>query len=486
LKGYRPLMDPHSLPGNAIPASWWSMGFMWTWTQRKHAHFNHSHDLTTLVPMLFGNGAFFAASLGVVKQLWMSEGKTVILKPADFTTDSVWGSSVASANGEDWKRHRRVVAPAFTPKMQVPFLCRLTILSPDRFSTVVEEATSLYQSMKGDLVSGEPFTLVMICRCGFGMPVTWKQSKADDEIAVFDRALSVASTTLIPRLIFPKWVWKLPIQSLRDIDHSWKTVMALSNSIAASRQEQYSAEKELGQGHPHDLFTKLISATDGTTKYALEPSAVTANMFSLLFAGNETTASALMSTVVFLGLHPAEQEEAYREIVEQVPSGDNMTLNDVGKLKYVLWCMHEAHRLVPATINLSRDAGEDMILRSERPVQKDVVVRKGSRVMIDIMAVCHNPHDFPDPEAFKPGRWRDTADHDVIMFGAGPRACIGRRFAQTEAVCFLAHFLRDWKVETVMQDGESKDACMERVMSGASMFGTAFGVGEVPVRISAR
>lgn len=72
------------------------------------------------------------------------------------------------------------------------------------------------------------------------------------------------------------------------------------------------------------------------------------------------------------------------------------------------------------------------------------------------------------------------------MFGAGPRTCVGRRFAQTEAVCFLAHFLRDWQVETVVFDGETKEACFERIMSGASMYGTAFGLGEVPVKIRAR
>jgi hypothetical protein len=77
----------------------------------------------------------------------------------------------------------------------------------------------------------------------------------------------------------------------------------------------------------------------------------------------ETTGSALMSTLVFLGLNPREQETAYKEILEQVPLEGNMAsvsmlvlvlptefwlknLRDVTNLKYVLACMHEAHRLV--------------------------------------------------------------------------------------------------------------------------------------------
>ncbi|KAJ7446632.1 cytochrome P450, partial [Mycena latifolia] len=484
-KGYRPLLDPHSLPGNVIPANWWHPGFMWPWIQRKHAHFNHTHDLTTLVPLLLGNGAYFAASVDVAKQVWVNEAKTHLVKPADFTTENVWGSSIASANGEDWKRHRRVVAPAFTSKMHV--LINFPIPCP------------YIQPSTGELLSGGPvltnlhslllrFTLVMICRCGFGMPVNWEQSTDQDEVAIFDRALFVASTTLVHRLIFPKWVWKLPLKRLRDIDESWKTLIALLNALAAIRQAQYSAEEELGEEHAADLFTKLISATNGATKYELEPPQVTANMLSLLFAGNETTSSALMSTVVFLGLHPDEQQKAYKEIIREVQFEQNMvqSLRDIGNLKHVLACMHEAHRLVPATINLARDVPEDIIIHSVRPVEKDVVVAKGSRIVVDVMAVCHNPHDFPDPEEFKPERWQDVPDHDVIMFGAGPRSCVGRRFAQTEAVCFLAHFLRDWEVETVMQDGETKEGCLERIMAGASMFGTAFRLGEVPVKLIAR
>ncbi|KAJ7739086.1 cytochrome P450 [Mycena maculata] len=273
------------------------------------------------------------------------------------------------------------------------------------------------------------------------MPVAWQQGKDHDKISIFARALSVASTTLIHRLIFPKWLWKLPIQSLRDIDNSWKTVITLLDALATSRQAQYSSEKALGKEHARDLFTELISATDGDTKYALEPPEV------------------------------------------ELPIKN---LGEVNKLKYVLACMHEAHRLVPATINLPRDAPEDIIIHSTRPVEEDVLVRQGSRIIIDIMAVCHNPHDFPDPEAYKPARWHDVPDHEVIMFGAGPRSCVGRRFAQTEAVAFLAHFLRDWEVETVVLEGETKEACFERIMAGASMYGTAFGLGEVPVKIKAR
>ncbi|CAK5278914.1 unnamed protein product [Mycena citricolor] len=497
LKGYRPLLDPHSLPGNTLPANSWSMGFMWPWIQRKTAHFNHQNDLTTLIPLVVGNPMYIAASTNVARQLWVNEIKNGLERPADFTTDGVWGSSIASANGDDWRRHRRIVAPAFTQNMYLMFSSVRFVSVADffvRFTSIVNESSSVYSDMKKEFHSGQTitnlhalllrFTLVMICRSGFGIEVDWKQrSGSSNSASIFDRALSLASKTLIVRLISPKWLWKLPFKTLKDINESWTTVISLSNELAAQRQTEYSIDKAAGVDDVADIFTKLVSTLESDAKYSLDPPEVTANMLSLLFAGN---ASALMSTIVMLGLHPDIQETAYQEILQNVSSPDNLNLNEIQDLKYVLACMNEAHRLIPATINLTRDVPNDIVLRSERPVQRDIVIQKGSRIMLDIMAICHNPHDFPSPEKYNPERWSSVNDTDVIMFGAGPRSCVGRRFAQTEAVVFLAHLLHDWRIETVINPGESHEGAMERILAGASMFGTAFALGEVPVRLVSR
>lgn len=368
------------------------------------------------------------------------------------------------------------------------------------FSTVVKESGSIYRDMvakeawkeKNNFVVANMasllhrFTLVMICRCGFGMPVEWTQSTDHTEVATFDRELSVAARTIIHRFIIPDWVWALPIKSLRAIMQSWRTVLSLMDDIAARRQAEFSLEKDFGDGNITDLLTKLVSATDGMSKYSLEPSEVTANMMSLLFAGNETTSSALLSTLTLLALYPDEQEQAYQEILREAPSSEGLTLDIISNLKHLFACFNEAHRLVPATINLSRSIPEDIVVHSSRPAQRDIILRKGTRVVMDIMAVLYNPHDFPEPEKFVPSRWYDVPEQDFLMFGFGPRACVGRKFAQTEGVCFLAHFLRDWRVEVVPEVGETTTQMWERVTAGATLFGTAFSLTPVPFKFIAR
>lgn len=110
------------------------------------------------------------------------------------------------------------------------------------------------------------------------------------------------------------------------------------------------------------------------------------------------------------------------------------------------------------------------------------------RMGLMIMFIEYNPRYFPDPHLYKPSRWygQETggAPDSFTAFSVGPRACIGRKFAAVEAVCWLAMLLRDFKVEVPSQPGETREQTRERVMQ-AQMIMT-LSVGDVPIRLVRR
>ena len=65
------------------------------------------------------------------------------------------------------------------------------------------------------------------------------------------------------------------------------------------------------------------------------------------------------------------------------------------------------------------------------------------------------------PSSFVPTRWESSSDDTAaaidsfLGFSVGPRVCLGRKFATTEAVCFLTHLIRDWKVDVKLEKGET-------------------------------
>ena len=74
--------------------------------------------------------------------------------------------------------------------------------------------------------------------------------------------------------------------------------------------------------------------------------------------------------------------------------------------------------------------------------------------------------------------------HLLESFIKGPRACIGRKFATTEAVCFLTMLLRDWKVEPLLNAGETVDQWKDRVLQASLIF--TLSIRDVPVRFVRR
>ena len=73
---------------------------------------------------------------------------------------------------------------------------------------------------------------------------------------------------------------------------------------------------------------------------------------------------------------------------------------------------------------------------------------------------------------------------NIFLYCVGPRACIGRKFATVEAVCFLTLLLRDFKVEPLLRAKETKEQWRDRVTE--AKFVLTLGVANVPVRFIRR
>ncbi|KAJ7175368.1 cytochrome P450, partial [Mycena filopes] len=470
--GFRPLFDPQSPLGSLIPTCWWNPGYLWPWLWRKSAYFNHQHDVISMVPLLVGRPCYYVGSMDVMKQLFGQEGKVQLVKPLELTTAKIWGDSIASSSGDMWRRHRRIVGPAFNAK---------------NYSLVAVESVRTFKAMSAiqgweteqNVLIPEidslilRFTFIIMARCGFGLPVSWETEKDGSETSPLEDALSIASKTLIPRFIIPRWAYSLP----------FKNVMRLMGKLVLTRQEDLSSANEETNS---DIFSRLVSASDGTGKYTLEEEEVTANMLSILFAGNETSASVLVTTIVCLALNQVEQVKAFDEIRRLIPATRDPELDDVKNLVHIHACMYEAHRLIPALLLMPRDVMEDVTLKVTHPREGFVTFQKGARVVVDDIAIHHNPNYFPDPDRYIPSRWYDKSEQDNPEFGFGPRACIGRKFAQIESTLFLCLLLRDWKLDIVLNDGETEAEYAERVLGKASLVGTAFGLGPVPIQLSRR
>ncbi|KAJ7075508.1 cytochrome P450 [Mycena belliarum] len=483
--GMRPLFAPLGIVGALIPTCWGNPGLKWVWEWRRTNFFSYKYDVVSMVPLLVGEPCYYTCSVDVVRQLLQNETKTRLVKPRWLTAPLfLWGENVISANDEVWKRHRRILAPTFTAKT---------------YSLVVTETTAAYREMfvsegweNRDEVAvadmnrlAHKLALIIIARCGFGFRTPWTEAPESSAEMSFGESLLVVSSSAITRLVVPKWAYNLPIETIRVVDTAWRTLGAFMHRFVEARRAELNGITG-DDAQPGDIFSRLVSCMDQDSKTQLSEEEVIGNTFALLFAGRETTACAIVATLGFLAIHQEHQATAYAEIMASIPAGRDPVLDDLSKLQHLMACYHESIRMYPGGAMLTREMTEDVVIKVARPVETTMVLKKGALMVVEMIAVHHNPHVFPDPNEFRPSRWYGVPEADVPMFGAGPRACIGKKFSHTEALCFLSLLLRDWKIDVPLNLGESRAQYEDRVMGRAGRVGLSFGCGSIALKMSRR
>ncbi|CAL8085121.1 unnamed protein product [Orchesella dallaii] len=173
---------------------------------------------------------------------------------------------------------------------------------------------------------------------------------------------------------------------------------------------------------------------------------------TLVTAGYETTANTLHFLLFFLALHPKHQKICREEVdslyddVDLCPSGF-IEFRALSKLKHLEMCFYETQRLLPTVFMIMR--------KIDIPLQldDDLKLPAGSEMLVYIPGLHKNPKYFPDPDNFIPERFspeqsKSWHPYAFIPFAAGPRKCVGYKFATMEILTFVAKLLRSYEWET--------------------------------------
>eukprot|EP00069_Balaena_mysticetus_P011901 bmy_00295T0 len=168
---------------------------------------------------------------------------------------------------------------------------------------------------------------------------------------------------------------------------------------------------------------------------------------TFMFEGHDTTTAAINLSLYLLGSYPEVQQKVDSELEEVFGRSDRpATLDDLKKLKYLECVVKESLRLFPSVPFFARNLNEDCEVAGYKIV-------KGSQVIIMPYALHRDPRYFPNPEEFKPERFfpensKGRHSYAYVPFSAGPRNCIGQKFAMMEEKTILSCILRHFWVES--------------------------------------
>ncbi|XP_028789979.1 cytokinin hydroxylase-like [Neltuma alba] len=401
-----------------------------------------SHDIHSTVFPYFSrwqnsHGKVFVYWLGTEPFLYIAEPEflkkmsTEVLakrwgKPSVFKNDrdAMFGSGLVMVEGNDWVRHRHIIAPAFSPLNLKAMACMMV----ESTNQMIERWCSQISSGNSEIdVEREVIATAgeIIARTSFGM-----RDHPEKARQVFDKLRALQMTLFkTNRYVGVPFGNYLNVEKTLEAKKLGKEIDALLLSIIESRKQSKNMRQPQPQPHQdqQDLLGLLMQANKLTMRELVD------ECKTFFFGGHETTALAVTWTLLLLATHEDWQNQLRDEIKEVVGDNELGDVNLLAGLRKMKWVMNEVLRLYPPAPNVQRQAREDIKV-------DNLTVPNGTNMWIDVVAMHHDRELWgEDANEFRPERFKDDGVNGgcrhkmgYLPFGFGGRMCVGRNLAFME------------------------------------------------------
>lgn len=334
------------------------------------------------------------------------------------------------AEGAEWRRQRRMLAPVFTP-------ASVGSLLPNFVEAAAGLVTRLDGLTQANLsVSFQEATLDAVLRALFSLPQSDRLTRITAMVREYFKGPGR------PQVLdgFAPDVDSFAFATRKRRRFQQAFSATVNEVITARRRSPPRADRR-------DLLDLLLSAHDPDSGEGLSDLEIRDQCGTMLVAGYETTARLLFWAAYLLALDRDEQARLRTEIGAYPP--DRVTkLDDLNLWPRLRQTLLEILRLYPPVAHIAREAIVDDVVVGEP-------VRAGTQMWISPWIIQRHRKFWDNPTAFwperfagKPSPWTGTPS--FIPFGYGPRICIGATFAMAEAQIMMASLLSRFAV--VLQD----------------------------------
>nr|APH81395.1 cytochrome P450 CYP4EB1 [Tigriopus kingsejongensis] len=393
-----------------------------------------------------------------------------IEKSAEYYPLEAWlGTGLLLATGPKWRGRRKLLTPAFHFRILEDAVETFNRYSQQLVHCLLEDGQNGIHAL--DIF---PYTtrctLDIILESAMGKSLGVQSHKGLEYPQVVNAMLRLVqhrqrSPWLMPDVLFNLSSWK------GQSDQYLRVLHGFTRSVIEQRREDMSAQSQNCSQIQKSKATKKATAfldlllqaktLDGQE---LSLQDIQEEVDTFMFEGHDTTACALSWTILLLANHPHEQEQIFREQCEIFGDQENSSTGPVEnrhlhQMRYLECCIKEALRLYPSVPVYGRTLASDMLLDGG-------MVPKGATFLVISYLLHRNPKIWDRPNDFVPDRFRNASADKIINrnpysyvpFSAGPRNCIGQRFAMMEEKAILSALVRKIKFIAVDKVEDVKPA----------------------------
>ncbi|XP_062555240.1 cytochrome P450 4d2-like isoform X1 [Armigeres subalbatus] len=360
------------------------------------------------------------------------------------------GNGLLTSDGRKWHSRRKIITPTFHFKIL------------EQFVEIFDQQSSiLVDQLKTKAISGEDFdvfpmvtlcALDVICESAMGTTVN-AQLNSDSE---YVRAVKNMGTVVMARSFkavarFDFSFYFTPYRKMQN--EALKVLHGYTDNVIRTRRQALENSSKTTNEDKNDsgirkkvaFLDMLLQATvDGES---LSDQDIREEVDTFMFEGHDTTTSAISFLLKVLATYPNVQQKVYEEVRTVIGNDMNVkvTLSLLNQLHYLDLVIKESLRMYPTVPFYGRKLLENQKING-------IVFPAGSNLLIFPYFMCNDPDYFEDPLEFRPERFAietsaaKTNPYQYVPFSAGPRNCIGQKFAVAEIKSLISKLVRHYEV----------------------------------------
>ncbi|GJQ86705.1 hypothetical protein Trydic_g14777 [Trypoxylus dichotomus] len=356
------------------------------------------------------------------------------------------GEGLLTSKGPKWHHHRKLITPTFHFKILENFM-----------SIFVEKTKTLLDILDGKADGNEyniypdltHCALDIICETAMGVNVNAMSNEDNKYVkSIYEISEIMLWKTLrpyVPYFLFNMMEKGRKFKEALNVLHAFSTdVITRRKKFLKNKIDSEKSNDDVSGGRKRLSFLDMLieASQDGKV---LSDTDIREEVDTFMFEGHDTTTAAMAWTLVLLGNHPEVQEKVYDEVRSVLKErATPKSLVELHQFRYLECVIKEALRLYPSVPVIIRDLQEDIEIDGYK-------LPAGTQAVVHLHLVQRNPDHFPDPHTFDPDRFlpdncAGRHAYAYVPFSAGPRNCIGQKFAVYEEKTVIASIINRYKV----------------------------------------
>ncbi|KAK3914632.1 Cytochrome P450 4C1 [Frankliniella fusca] len=356
--------------------------------------------------------------------------------------EGFFGVGLATLNGEAWRAHRKHITHAF----------HFRIL--ERYVHVFERKGREFGDRVLHLADGTTTFNVFphlaftandtIFETAFGLDESTNSSVSAAHRQEFVDAMEEAFEQVQYRVLHPwllvDWLYRLT-PSGRRFYEAVAMIEEFAQRVIDDRRVKLSRGGDPGYSFL-DLMMK-IHLDDSDDAIVLNDDEIRGELRTFISV-QQTSATIMSFALILLALHPDVQERVLEECVDELGAEGGVTHASLTGLKYLERVLKETLRMYPVLPAMGRDVTEDTLVA-------DGVLPAGSSIVLAPFYTHRDPKHWDEPLRFDPDRFlpeRSAGRHpySYLPFSAGPRNCIGQKYAMLQMKAVMSTLVRRFEI----------------------------------------